>query len=65
MKPADSVKVVILACTNDAARGVSQQMANLFSNGADVVETSLYGAHVLMLKNSSAELRLGPSDQLK
>ncbi len=54
-----------MACTNDAARGVSKQMADLFSNGADVVETSLYGAHVLMLKNSSAELRLGPSDQLK
>ncbi len=40
-------------------------MENLFTNGADVVETSLFGANLLRLKNSSAELRLGPSDKLK
>jgi hypothetical protein len=40
-------------------------MANIFTNGAEVVETSFMGAHVLLLKNSSAELRLGPSDQVK
>jgi heat shock protein HslJ len=54
-----------MACPNEAARGVSGQMANLFANGAEVVETSFMAGHVLLLKNSSAELRLGPSDQVK
>lgn len=54
-----------MACPNETARAVSAQMANLFTNGAEVVETSFMGAHVLLLKNSSAELRLGPSDQVK
>jgi heat shock protein HslJ len=53
------------ACPNETARAVSNQMANLFTNGAEVVESSFMGAHVLLLKNSSAELRLGPSDQVK
>jgi heat shock protein HslJ len=54
-----------MACPNQAARAVSEQMASLFTNGAEVVDTSFMGAHVLMLKNSSAELRLGPSDTLQ
>jgi heat shock protein HslJ len=54
-----------MACPSETAKAVSKQMANLFTNGAEVVETSLYGAHLLRLKNSSAELRLGRSDQLK
>jgi hypothetical protein len=47
-----------MVCPNQAARAVSEQMASLFTNGAEVVDTSFMGAHVLMLKNSSAELRL-------
>ncbi|HSL39007.1 MAG TPA: hypothetical protein VK857_01450 [Desulforhopalus sp.] len=47
------------------ARGVSEQMADLFSNGTEVIEVSIYGQHVIMLKNSSADLRLGPSHQVK
>ncbi|HRW81514.1 MAG TPA: META domain-containing protein, partial [Desulfomonilia bacterium] len=54
-----------MACPNETARAVSEQMANLFTNGAEVVETSFMGAHVLLMKNSSAELRLGPSDQVQ
>jgi len=53
------------ACPNETARAVSAQMENLFTNGAEVVETALFGANLLRLKNSSAELRLGPSDKLK
>lgn len=53
------------ACPSDVARGVSEQINNLFSNGAEVVETSFMGAHVLMLKNNAAELRIAPSDQVK
>ncbi len=54
-----------MACPGETAKAVSKQMANLFTKGAEVVETSFMGAHVLMLKNSSAELRLGSSDQLQ
>jgi heat shock protein HslJ len=53
-----------MACTSDVARAVSEQMADLFSNGADVVEVSIYGQHVIMLKNNSSDLRLGQSDLL-
>jgi hypothetical protein len=44
-----------MAWSSDVARGVSEQMANLFSNGAEVIEVSIYGQHVIMLKNSSAD----------
>lgn len=54
-----------MACPNDAAKAVSAQMSDLFTNGAEVVETSFMRAHVLMLKNNTAELRVGPSDQVK
>lgn len=54
-----------MACPNETARAVSEQMANLLTNGAEVVDTSFMGAHVLLLKNSSAELRLGPSDKVQ
>lgn len=52
-----------MACANEAARAVSEQITDLFTNGAELVETSSKGGHVLLLKNSSAELRVGPSDQ--
>ncbi|MEE4134973.1 MAG: META domain-containing protein [Desulforhopalus sp.] len=54
-----------MACSSDVARGVSEQMADLFSNGAEVIEVSIYGQQVIMLKISSADLRLGPSHQVK
>lgn len=63
--PEATIATTRKACPNETARAVSQKMANLLKNGAEVVETSFMGTHVLLLKNSSAELRLGPSDQVQ
>lgn len=49
------------ACSSDQARAVSQRIADLFRNGAEVVDTSFMGAHVLMLKNAAGDVRMGPT----
>lgn len=38
-----------MACPSDAARQVSAAIAGLFANGAEVVETSMYSANMLMM----------------
>lgn len=49
------------ACPNDAAKAASAEIANLFTNGAEVVEVSLGKGHVVMMRNDSAEIRMIPS----
>lgn len=49
------------ACTSDVARSVSTRIADLLSQGAEVVELSMFGANVLMLKNASGDVRMGPT----
>ena len=54
-----------MACPSEAARQASAAIADLFANGAEVVETSMYSANVLMMKNASSELRLIPTKHAK
>lgn len=54
-----------MACTSDAARQASAAISNLFANGAEVVELSMYGTQVLMMRNESSEIRLLPTLQAK
>lgn len=53
------------ACTSDLARNVSARMADLFAQGAEVVDTSMMGAHVLMLRNAGGDLRMGSTSALQ
>jgi hypothetical protein len=47
-----------MACTSDAAKQVSGAINDLLSSGAEVVETALFKGHVLMMRNTSSEIRL-------
>lgn len=49
------------ACTSDMARTVSARINDLFTNGAEVVETTFMQADVLMLKNANGDVRMGPT----
>jgi len=59
-----SVAGTRMACRSDAARNASGQVANLFENGAEVVEVSIARGYGLVMRNGSAELSLGPTDVL-
>lgn len=48
-----------MACLNDEARQASAAIAELFANGGQAVEMTMFGAHVVMIKNAKAEIRLG------
>ena len=50
-----------LACSSDAAKQASTAIQDLFTNGAQVVETSLFKGHILMLRNGTSEIRLSPT----
>jgi len=52
------------ACTSDSARKVSGLLGELLASGAEVVDTSMMGTHVLMLKNANGDLRMGPTAML-
>lgn len=54
-----------MACPSEPARQASAAIADLFANGAEVVETSMYAANVLTMKNASSELRLIPTKHAK
>lgn len=53
------------ACTSDMARTISARINDLLSQGAEVVDTSLMGAHVLMLRNAGGDVRMGPTGALQ
>ena len=53
------------ACTNDMARTISARISDLFSQGAEVVDTSFMGASVLMLKNANGDVRMGSTSELQ
>ena len=53
------------ACTSEMARTVSARMADLFSQGAEVVETHFMSANVLMLRNAGGDVRMGPTQVLQ
>ena len=46
---------------SDAGRAVSARLADLFANGAELVDTGMLGATVLMLSNASGDVRMGPT----
>lgn len=50
-----------MACTSEPARQASAAIGDLFTQGAEFVEVSMYGAQVLMMRNASSEIRLIPS----
>ncbi|MBS3954741.1 MAG: META domain-containing protein [Methylomicrobium sp.] len=54
-----------MACTNETARAASQEINNLLSNGAEVVEVAMGKGRVLLMKNDSAEIRLIPTEYAK
>ena len=54
-----------MACTNDAARQASAEIAELLVNGAEVVDVAMDEGRVLMLKNAKAEIRMRPSQHVK
>lgn len=53
------------ACTSDMSRTISARINDLFSQGAEVVDTSLMGASVLMLKNANGDVRMGSTGALQ
>ena len=53
-----------MACTSDLAKGVSTQMADLFTNGAEIAKITIMKGNIIVMKNSSAELRLAPTEDL-
>lgn len=53
------------ACTSDMARTISARLGDLFTQGAEVVDTSFMGAHVLMLKNAGGDVRMGSTEVLR
>ncbi len=54
-----------MACPNEAARQASAAINDLINNGAEVIETAIYGVRVLMMRNASAEIRMWPIDYAK
>ena len=48
-----------MACTSDEARQASAAIAELFAHGGEAVEMTMFGAHVVMIKNAKAEIRMG------
>jgi len=54
-----------MACTSEPARQASAAIGDLFAKGAEVVELSMFGGHVLMMRNASFELRLMPTQHAK
>jgi heat shock protein HslJ len=52
------------ACTSDAARTVSARINNLFTEGAEAVDTNFMGAEVLMLANDNGDVRMAPPEML-
>ena len=53
------------ACTSDMARTISARLGDLFTKGAEVVDTSFMGAHVLMLRNAGGDVRMGSTEVLR
>jgi heat shock protein HslJ len=53
------------ACTSDIARTISARISDLFTQGAEVVETSFMAGRVLMLTNSNGDVRMGPTEVLE
>jgi heat shock protein HslJ len=53
------------ACTSDTARTISARIGNLFTEGADVVETAMFGARVIMLTNANGDVRMAPTAVLE
>ena len=53
------------ACTSDMARTISARINDLFSQGAEVVDTTFMGASVLMLKNANGDVRMGSTSALQ
>ena len=47
-----------MACLGDEPRRASAAIAELFANGAEVVETTVAGERVLTIRNAKAEIRL-------
>ena len=47
------------------ARTISARISDLFSQGAEVVDTSFMGASVLMLKNANGDVRMGSTSELQ
>lgn len=47
------------------ARTISARLGDLFTQGAEVVDTSFMGAHVLMLKNAGGDVRMGSTEVLR
>ncbi len=46
-------------CTRDAGRAVSARLADLFSSGAQVVDTRTTGASVPMPTDANGDVRIG------
>ncbi len=53
------------ACTSQMATTVSNRINDLFRQGAEVVDTTFMSANVLMLKNASGDVRMGPTSVLQ
>lgn len=53
------------ACTSDMARTISARLGDLLTKGAEVVDTSFMGAHVLMLRNAGGDVRMGSTEVLR
>ena len=47
------------------ARTISARLGDLFTKGAEVVDTSFMGAHVLMLRNAGGDVRMGSTEVLR
>lgn len=52
------------ACTSDTASDVSSTINDLFTQGAEVVDTEFMAAEVLMLTNDSGDVRMAPPEML-
>lgn len=53
------------ACTSDAASKVSALIADLFKQGAEVVDMRFMAGKILMLKNASGDVRMGPTSVMQ
>jgi heat shock protein HslJ len=53
------------ACAGEMARMVSARINDLFTQGAEVVETHFMSANILMLRNANGDVRMGPTHVLQ
>jgi len=53
------------ACTSEMANTVSKRINDLFRQGAEVIDTTFMAANVLMLRNASGDVRMGPTSALQ